>query len=345
MDNRELEIIEIIKKKQELSSKEVFDNITTTISYATVKRVIAKLVEENLLIRKGYGKSTKYLISPSFEILYPIDINEYYEKEIDQRKIKDGFNFELIPQILSKCVLFSKNELEELNLHQKKFETNISQLSKIEYRNELERLAIDLSWKSSQIEGNTYTLLETERLIKDRVTAAGKTKEEAIMLLNHKDAIDFIFENPDYLTLLSISKIEDIHSLLIKDLDVDKNIRKRRVGISGTNYRPLDNEFQIHEALLSMCELVNNKENVFEKALLLLVLISYIQPFVDGNKRTARIISNAILMSNKYCPISFRTIDPIEYKKAMLLFYEQNNISIFKAIFINQFKFAVSTYF
>ena len=76
-----------------------------------------------------------------------------------------------------------------------------------------------------------------------------------------------------------------------------------------------------------------------------LVLISYIQAFGDGNKRTARIISNAILIDYQYCPISFRTINSIDYKKAMLLFYEQNNISAFKDIFINQFEFAVNTYF
>lgn len=79
--------------------------------------------------------------------------------------------------------------------------------------------------------------------------------------------------------------------------------------------------------------------------MLALVLLSYIQAFNDGNKRTARIVSNAILISNQYCPISFRTIDSVEYKKAMLIFYEQNNISIFKQIFIEQFKFAIKTYF
>jgi Fic family protein len=126
---------------------------------------------------------------------------------------------------------------------------------------------------------------------------------------------------------------------------VDRNIRRRRVGISGTNYRPLENEFQIREALEAMCTLLNEKENIFSKALLALVLISYIQPFVDGNKRTGRIISNAILISNNYCAISFRTVDPVEYKKAMLLFYEQNNITEFKKIFIDQFEFAVKTYF
>jgi len=345
IDKRELEIIELIKNKKVASSKEVYEIVSDSISYATVKRILSRLIEENLLTKNGQGKSTKYLISPTYEILYPVDIDNYFKNEIDEREIKETFNLQLIPETLKTCSLFTNNELDQLNLLQKQFEKNISQLSELEFKKELERLAIDLSWKSSQIEGNTYSLLETERLLKEKETAAGKTKEEAIMLLNHKEAIDFIVENPGYLIPLSVSKIEDIHSLLIKELGVDKNIRKRRVGISGTNYRPLDNEFQIMEALSSMCKLVNSKESVFEKALLLLVLISYIQPFVDGNKRTARIVSNAVLMNYKHCPISFRTVDSVEYKKAMLLFYEQNNISIFKEIFIDQFRFAVNTYF
>ena len=107
----------------------------------------------------------------------------------------------------------------------------------------------------------------------------------------------------------------------------------------------LDNEFQIREALEDTCRLINAKEDVFEKALLALVLLSYIQPFTDGNKRTARISSNAILMAWGYCPISFRTVDSIDYKKAMLMFYEQNNIAAFKQIFIEQYEFAVKNYF
>ena len=319
IDKREIDIIEVIKKNQEISSKEIFEGISSSISYATVKRILSKLIDENLLTKEGQGKSTKYLISPTYELLYPVDIEKYYEKEIDERAIKESFNLRLITETLNKCSVFTLNESEQLDLLKDKFNKNISQLSEIEYKKELERLAIDLSWKSSQIEGNTYSLLETERLLKEKETASGKTKEEATMLLNHKEAIDFIIENPDYVIPLSVSKIEDIHSILIKELGVDKNIRKRRVGISGTNYRPLDNEFQISEALSNMCELVNCKNNVFEKALLILVLISYIQPFVDGNKRTARIVSNAVLMNYKHCPISFRTVDSVEYKKAMLL--------------------------
>jgi len=345
LDNRETAILSFLKAKQGASSKEVHEGISFSISYATVKRLLSKLTKENLILSKGAGKGTKYFVSLVYELLQPVDIDKYYEKEIDERKIKGDFNFGLMTEVLIVHNVFVPLELEKLSNLENIYTYNISQLSETEYKKELERLAIDLSWKSSQIEGNTYSLLETERLLKDKETASGKTKEEAIMLLNHKDAIDFIIENPDYLNPLSISKIEDIHGLLVKDLAIDRNLRKRRVGITGTNYRPLDNELQIHEALTEMCKLINAKTNVFEKALLALVLISYIQPFVDGNKRTARIVSNTILMNNHHCPLSFRTVDSIDYKKAILLFYEQNNISAFKDIFINQFEFAVTTYF
>jgi Fic family protein len=343
-ETRQIEILDFIQHHANCSSGEIHKEFSASISYATVKRILSQLLNEKFIISEGNGKGTRYFISSSYELLYSIDLDSYYEKEIDERCIKEGFNLEIF-ELLDRTEILNERELSKLADLQAKYTENISQLSDSEYKKELERLAIDLSWKSSQIEGNTYSLLETERLLKDKETAAGKTKEEATMLLNHKEAIYFIVENQDYLIPLSISKIEDIHSLLIKELAVDKNLRKRRVGISGTNYRPLDNEFQIREALESACELVNKKENIFEKALLILVLISYIQPFMDGNKRTARIVSNAVLMNYKYCPLSFRTVDTVEYKKAMLLFYEQNNLSRFKEIFINQFEFAVKTYF
>jgi len=343
--NIQKQILYFLKSNPESSSKQILENIEEKKSIATIKRVLSKLVSENLISTTGKGKSTKYKLSPFYKLFENIDIQLYYEKEIDERTIVENFNFALLTDIFPNIDLFTVNELEKLSVLQDKFTQNISELSEYQYNKELERLAIDLSWKSSQIEGNTYSLLETEKLLKEKETASGKTKEEAVMLLNHKDAIDFIVENPDYLYPVTVSKIEDIHSILTKELDVDRNIRKRRVGISGTNYRPLDNEFQIKEALSLMCDLINKKENIFEQALLTLVLISYIQPFVDGNKRTARIVSNAILINHKYCPISFRTVDSVDYKKAMLLFYEQNNITNFKKIFIEQFEFAVKTYF
>ncbi|MBO5254591.1 MAG: Fic family protein [Opitutales bacterium] len=310
-----------------------------------MKRILANAINKNLISAKGNGRACKYSITPKAHLLRTYDVEEYFKKEIDERVVQTSFNFDLLENLLPTTELFSEKELSYLNNLQEKFLSNVANISADVYNSEMERLGIDLSWKSSQIEGNTYSLLETERLLREKKEAKGKTKEEAIMLLNHKEALHFLIDNPDYLQSLSVRRIEDIHSILVKDLNVERNIRRSRVGITGTNYKPLDNEFQIAEAMELSCNLINNRQNVFEKALLAILLLSYIQPFADGNKRTSRIVSNALLIANKYCPLSFRSVDSLKYKEAVLIFYEQNNLSAFKKIFIEQYDFAVSTYF
>ena len=341
----DIEILQFLHYHPLANRTEIMAGLTKAPSDSTMKRLLSAAVKEGNIETVGRGPATKYKLTPQAHVTMPLDLATYFDKDIDEREVQESFNFDLIRDVLPKVEIFTKEELEVLNAAQMEFEKNTEGMTELEYRKEMERLGVDLSWKSSQIEGNTYSLLETERLLKDKQTASGKTKEEAIMLLNHKDALDFVLDIPDYLKELSVHRIEDIHSILTKELEVERNIRHRRVGITGTNYRPLDNEFQIREALEDTCTLVNGKDNVFEKAFLTLVLLSYIQTFVDGNKRTARITSNAVLIANGYCPISFRTVDSIDYKKAMLMFYEQNNIAAFKKIFIEQFLFAVKTYF
>lgn len=342
---QDIEILQFLYYNPNSSRSEISEALTTSTSPSTLKRILANEVKKGNIIISGRGPSTRYSLSPQAHVMRELNLDTYFNKDIDERSIQEKFNFNLINEILPKVKLFDDDELLVLQQAQATFEKNLSEMTPIEYRKEMERLGIDLSWKSSQIEGNTYSLLETERLLKEKQTASGKTKEEAIMLLNHKDALDFILDVPDYLKDLSVARIEEIHALLTKELGVERNIRHRRVGITGTNYTPLDNEFQIREALEDSVKLINSRENVFEKALLALVLLSYIQAFTDGNKRTARIISNGILIAFGYCPISFRTVDSVDYKKAMLMFYEQNNIYAFKKIFIDQFLFAVKTYF
>ena len=324
-------------------------DITTGTAFkgsdATLKRMIAAGIKAGDIVAEGKARATRYRLSPQAQLLMPLNLDTYFALEVDERQVQSSYNFELINGLLAETRLFSDKEQSHLDALQDEFRQHVSELTDNEYRKEMERLGIDLSWKSSQIEGNTYTLLETERLLRESKTAEGKSKEEAVMLLNHKDALSFVLDNPDYLKELTVSHIEDIHQLLTKDLSIDKGLRRHRVGITGTNYHPLDNEFQIREAMREACELINSKSNIFEKALLTLVLLSYIQPFSDGNKRTARITSNAILIANDYCPLSFRSVDSIDYKKAMLIFYEQNSLYAFKQIFMEQFEFAVKEYF
>lgn len=339
------EILQFLHYHPLSSRDEIAKGIAFDGSDATMKRYIAAGVQKGDIEVEGKARATRYRLSAQAHLLMPLNLDTYFSQDIDKRQVQSSFNFELIREQLPTVTLFSDDELAYLqNLHGE-FRKHVSEMTDNEYHKEMERLGIDLSWKSSQIEGNTYSLLETERLLRESKTADGKSKEEAVMLLNHKDALRFILDNPDYLQELTINHIEDIHQLLTKELSVDRGIRHRRVGITGTNYRPLDNEFQIREAMCDTCNLINSKNNVFEKALLTLVLLSYIQAFSDGNKRTARITSNAILIANGYCPLSFRTVESIDYKKAMLIFYEQNNLYAFKQIFIEQFEFAVKEYF
>jgi Fic family protein len=339
------EILQFLHYHPLSSREEIRAGINFQESDATLKRLIANGVEAGDIQVEGKARATRYTLSNRAHLLMPLSLDTYFAQDVDERQVQTSFNFALINEQLPQVNLFTDEELARLNALQAEFRVHLVEMTDNEYRREMERLGIDLSWKSSQIEGNTYSLLETERLLRESKTADGKTKEEAVMLLNHKDALRFVLDNPDYLKELTINRIEDIHTLLTKELSVDKGLRHRRVGITGTQYRPLDNEFQIREAMRDTCALINSRKNIFEQALLALVLLSYIQPFMDGNKRTARITSNALLIANGYCPLSFRTVDSIDYKKAMLIFYEQNNLYAFKQIFINQYEFAVQEYF
>ncbi len=339
------DILEYLHYHPQASRNDITTGLQLSESEATVKRMIAAMVADCDIVVEGQGRSTRYCLSTKAQLLLPYNIDTYFAIEADQRQVQTTFNFDLINSILPSGEIFTTNEMAHLNELQALFRNNIIGLSPQAYQKEIERLGIDLSWKSSQIEGNTYSLLETERLLREKLTANGKTREEATMLLNHKAALDFVIANPDFMQTLTVRGIDELHSLLVQDLSVQHGIRSHRVGITGTNYRPLDNEFQIREALEDTCCLINSRTNVFDKALLALMLLSYIQAFEDGNKRTARIVSNAILIAYGCCPLSFRTVDSIDYKKALLIFYEQNSLHAFKQLFIGQYEFAVKEYF
>ena len=111
IDNREQQIIDFIRKTEGGSSKELFDVVDISISYATFKRILAKLISENYLSTNGKGKGTKYCISPVFELIQPIDLDKYYQKEIDERIIKENFNFSIINNVLAKHTVFTNDEL------------------------------------------------------------------------------------------------------------------------------------------------------------------------------------------------------------------------------------------
>ncbi len=345
LNKRQDYILHFINQRRSAAVSEIFSAIqkeTGIVAEITVKRDLKKLVDFDLLASKGAGRAVKYELSSGYSLVRPIDVDAYFEKEIDERVIRERFNFHVFLELK---FIFSSDEKIFLQKLNNGYIKKIRKLPKDVIKKEFERLTIELSWKSSRIEGNTYSLLETEQLIKENRKAKGHTEEEAIMIMNHKKTLDYIRNNNRTFRVISLRKLEEIHSLLTNGLGISKNVRKTLVRITGTRFKPLDNEFQIVEALKRTCSLVNKQKNPFEKAFILMLLIAYIQPFVDGNKRTSRLAGNAVLLANDCCPLSYRSINEIEYKKAVLIFYEQNNISYFKKLFLQQFEFVVKNYF
>lgn len=345
LSKRQDSILAFIEANKAVSVGQIFEYIrqgAKGVVKMTISRDLEKMLKINLIERRGVGRAVTYQLSSRYPIIKKIDIEKYFSVDIDQREIKEKFNFDIFSQLKNIFTDVERKKLFELNeIYRKKIEN----IPADALRKEIERLNIDFSWKSSKIEGNTYSLLETEQLIKNQKEAMGHSKEEATMILNHKKTLEYIGSHKKEFEVMSIPKIENIHSLLVDGLNVTKNLRKTLVGITGTNYRPLDNEFQIREALEKTCKLVNETKDVPEKAVTMMLLIAYIQPFVDGNKRASRLSGNAILQSFDFCPLSYRSMDEAEYKKAILLFYEQNNVSYFKELFLKQFEFAVENYF
>jgi Fic family protein len=212
-------------------------------------------------------------------------------------------------------------------------------------RKELQRFVIEFSWKSSAIEGNTYTIHDTELLLTDGLPASGHSPAETAMVLNHKKAFDHIWQNVGDYRQLTRSKLLDVHQLLVIDLDVPTGLRTHPVGITGTTYTPPAGATQLASYLDDIIDQVNRLQEPAEKAMACLTLIPYLQPFLDGNKRTSRMIANAVLLAHDYPPISFFTAKEGEYKGALLLFYEQGALGNFRQLVLEQLEYSSTHYF
>jgi Fic family protein len=340
---RQAKILDILSKAP-ITGIEIAEKIRNyyPISKATLMRELVFLKGERFVKAQGNGKNIVYT-SLQEPFLKYVDIEEYF-KENSQIRTKGSMSFNL--DVINKFGnAFSNEEKEQLISISKKLSVQEKLLDPSIFKREIERFTVEFAWKSSKIEGNTYSLLETEILIKQMKEAAGHTKYEALMILNHKNAIDYILQNSGEFRQLTVNKILNLHNILTKDLEISSGIRKNKVAITGTEYMPLSNPEEIVSALKKIVEMINKIDFPLTKALITALMIAYLQPFVDGNKRTGRTLANAILISYDLYPLSYRDLDIVEYVKAMVLFYETNNIYYFKQIFINQFSFSVNSYF
>ncbi|MEI7621144.1 MAG: Fic family protein [Candidatus Moraniibacteriota bacterium] len=348
LSDRQEFILAFAKKEKNFQTKDISPLIEERFGVLrlTVVRDLSFLEKNRVLQKTGQGRSVAYEISPRYLMLEKVDVAKYFSLPFSKRNAKPFFN-DAIFSVLNETI-FSKeeeNNLKKINANYLQTKNELSKESPTILKREWERLIIELSWKSSEIEGNTYTLLETEALLKEMQFAQGKEKAEAQMILNHKKALDFILANKNYFKEISLEKIKQVHEMLTEKIDIQKDFRNHPVGITGTLYRPLPKRNEIEIAMRKLIDLLAGMQDPFMQAFAVLIMIAYIQPFEDGNKRTARILANAILHAHDKAMLSYRNINALEYKKAMVLFYEQNNISYIKEIFLEQFKFSVENYF
>jgi len=164
------------------------------------------------------------------------------------------------------------------------------------------------------------------------------------MILNHKEAFEFIRNHKKEFLTLTRANLEHLHSMIVLGLSVGTGLRQKPVGVTGSKYRPLDNIHQITEAVEALASAISRADTPYAKALLALIGISYIQPFEDGNKRTARMMANALLLAHNCAPLSYRSVEEKDYREATMVFYELNSIVPFKKIFIEQYIFAAQHY-
>jgi Fic family protein len=342
---KQQKIVAILLKMGDMQSSAILKELVRlgeSMSLITVKRALSEMVNSGVLVVSGSGRSVKYSVSIVGRVFFDIDVYAYCSIEPDKRYGLSHYNFDLFASIPNN--IFSDDELNYLESVTAKYKQRTKDFPSTIQRKELERFIIELSWKSSKIEGNTYTLLDTEKLILENKKAVGKTEEETRMILNHKDAFNFIYKNAKQFKTVTRKNLEELHSILTKDLEVESGLRKVMVGITGSIYKPLDNIYQIGDAIEALMTTIGRIEAPYAKALLALIGISYIQPFEDGNKRTGRFMANAILLAYGLPPLSYRSVDEDEYRKATLVFYELNSIEAFKKIFIAQYDFTAQNY-
>lgn len=295
-----------------------------------------------LLIAVGQGRARAYQISALGRLFVKIDAAAYCAMEPDKRFGLANFNFELLPTF--PVEIFSPTERAALDRATDEYRRRTTGLPPAIEKKELQRLIIELAWKSSKIEGNNYTLLDTEKLILEHKEAPGHDKKEARMILNHKDAFNFVREHVKVFRTLTRANLEQLHGILVKGLSVGLGFRQKAVGVVGSKYRPLDNIYQIREAIEGLSAAVARADTPYGKAFTALLGISYIQPFEDGNKRTARLMANALLLAYRCAPLSYRSVEEKDYREATLVFYELNSLVALKKIFMEQYEFAAKNY-
>jgi len=335
-----------------LSSREL--SVQTGIPWTTTKRLLLEMQNADTVVREGQARSTRYkpVAAPSLEIgedktvgylafnegkALLAELKRPLAQRVPvayQRQFVDGY----VPNesLLLPASLLGVLEAEASMSGQQPAGTYA--------RNVMEPLLIDLSWSSSRLEGNRYSLLETRQLFESG-TRSGDL--DAVMLLNHKAAIEFMI-NEVPMTGLTEPVVRNLHATLMRDLLADGsalgNIRSKMVQIKDTSYIPEQAPGVLQEMFGRIIAKARQINNPIEAAFFLWVNIAYLQPFEDGNKRTSRLAANIPLLMYNFAPLSFLDVETHDYAYAMMGVYEQCNVALAVEVFAAAYTRSIQKY-
>ncbi len=320
----------------------------------TLQRYLARLVAQHQLVAEGRARGTRYrTLEPSFTYnlvsISPMVAEEAYPPlSAEGLAVRERLN---VPFASRKPVGYVRAFLDG-------YHPNETWYLPVETRRRLaamgasdgrerpagtyarqiyDRLLIDLSWNSSRLEGNTYSLLETERLLAAGAAAEGKGVHETQMILNHKAAIELLVEQADEIGFNRYT-ILNLHALLAENLlhnpHAAGRLRLIPVGIGGTVFQPLAVPQQIAECFDMILTKAEAIADPFEQAFFAMVHLPYLQPFEDVNKRVSRLAANIPLIRCNLSPLSFVDVPDRAYIDGMLGVYELNRIELLRDVFL-----------
>jgi hypothetical protein len=337
------------------SIEDVSGVLEIVLARRTLQRRLAVLVEQKRLTIEGRGRGRRYravvwgelrATLPALEgklhgeIYVPISPESEYIKtsirEPIQRRQPVGYNRKFLDKYRPNDTFYLSPEIRQ-HLFKIGQSSDGQRPAGTYARKIFSRLLIDLSWNSSRLEGNTYSLLETERLLELGEVAEGKDARDAQMILNHKAAIELLVEQTSEVGFNRYT-ILNLHALLSDNLLADPaacgRLRAIPVAIAGTVYHPLEVPQLIDECFQQLLDTCTMIRDPFEQAFFVMVHLSYLQPFEDVNKRVSRLSANLPLIRDNLCPLSFVDVPERAYIDGVIGVYELNRIELLRDVFI-----------
>ena len=332
-------ILDYIAAHPGAGREDVRKSIAPAVSGPTMWRALKRLVDEGKLQVSGKGRATGYTIAG------PAAVRAHLEMPYIRRPLKTYNNEFLDAYVPDKTPYLTTTDLERL--HDAGRPAGPPLPAGTYARRILEKLLVDLAWASSRMEGNTYDILQTEQLVKYGKEATGKDRKETVMVLNHKEAIQYLVDNIGEIGI-NRQDICNIHALLSDGLLIDPamsgRLRRMPAGIGYSSYTPSEDEFLIEEEFRITLEKAAAIADPFEQSFFLLVHIPYLQAFADVNKRTSRIASNIPLLKAHLAPMSFVSMDDRAYLDGLIGIYELNNVSLLREVYVDAYIASANRY-